>query len=310
MIENSVIIGDALAVLAAMPSDSVRCCMTSPPYWGLRNYGVDGQIGLEKTPEEYVSKVVRIFREVRRVLTPDGTLWLNLGDSYARDARKGQHKPGDSGKASYVYDRGGGRASAMRDLKACKLKPKDLIGIPWMIAFALRLDGWYLRADIIWSKPNVMPESVTDRPTKSHEYLFLLSKSEKYFYDIDAVREPFVGQNEHDRTGGKYAAPGQTEHSSRADGTRGSYKTAGRNRRTVWTINTKPYKGAHFATFPAELPNICILAGSEPGDLILDPFAGSGTTCSVAKLLGRRFVGIELNSEYAALADKRIAEGK
>jgi DNA modification methylase len=256
-----------------------------------------------------VTKLVTIFREVRRVLKPDGTLWLNLGDSYARDARKGQHKPGDMGKQSHVYDRGGGGASAMMDFEACRLKPKDLIGIPWTVAFALRADGWYLRSDIIWSKPNVMPESVTDRPTKSHEYLFLLSKSERYFYDAAAIVEPFVGKNEHDRTGGSYAPPGQTAHSSRTNGSRGSHRLVGRNRRTVWTINTKPYKGAHFATFPAELPRICILAGTEPGDVVLDPFAGSGTTCAVAKSLGRRFVGIELNADYVALAEKRIADG-
>ena len=305
---NTLLIGDALAVLKAIPDESVQCCVTSPPYWGLRDYGVAGQLGLEKTPELYVGKLVEVFRQVRRALKKDGTLWVNLGDSYARDARKGQHKPGDTGKQARVYNNGGGRASAMMDLGKGIYKPKDLIGIPWMVAFALRADGWYLRSDIIWHKPNVTPESVQDRPTKAHEYVFLLSKSEDYFYDIDAVREPFVGKNEHDRTGGKYSAPVQTEHSSRKNGSRGGYTASGRNRRTVWSINTKSFKGAHFATFPTELPRVCIAAGSATGDLILDPFAGSGTTCAVAKAMGRRFLGIELNADYAPLFNKRIAE--
>lgn len=307
--------GDALTVLRTLPSASVQCCVTSPPYWGLRDYGVEGQLGLEKTPDAYVERLVGIFAEVRRVLRTDGTCWVNLGDSYARDARKGQHKPGDSGKQAGVYDRGSGRASATMDFTTSGFKPKDLIGIPWMVAFSLRKEGWYLRSDIVWAKPNVMPESVTDRPTKAHEYVFLLSKSERYFYDADAIREPHTMKPQ------RRISPieERPKHGGRQAHTEAGYRTRaalgfdghplGRNARTVWSINTKAYKGAHFAVFPEELPRRCISAGSRPGDVVLDPFAGSGTTGAVAKQLGREFIGIELNADYVALAEARLAVG-
>jgi DNA modification methylase len=316
--------GDALTVLRTLPAASVQCCVTSPPYWGLRDYGVEGQLGLEKTPDAYVERLVGIFAEVRRVLRTDGTCWVNLGDSYARDARKGQHKPGDSGKQAGVYDRGGGRARATMDFTTSGFKPKDLIGIPWMVAFSLRKEGWYLRSDIVWAKPNVMPESVTDRPTKAHEYVFLLSKSERYFYDADAIREPHASSYSRDAIakagqigGARPVGNNFSKESRRKDGATTPRTRAeraallnplGRNARSVWTIHTKPYRGAHFAVFPEELPRRCISAGSRPGDVVLDPFAGSGTTCAVAKSLGRNFLGIELNETYTALAEKRIAE--
>jgi site-specific DNA-methyltransferase (cytosine-N4-specific) len=273
--EDMVLIGDALTVLKTLPNESVQCCVTSPPYWGLRDYGVAGQLGREKTPAEYVANLVTIFREVRRVMDATGTLWINLGDSYSNIGKWGGRT---SGKHAKHLHGGHQTSSGAHGGKIPGLKPKDLIGIPWMVAFALRADGWYLRSDIIWHKPNVMPESVQDRPTKAHEYVFLLSKSEDYFYDAAAISEP------------------------RADG------AGKRNKRTVWAINTKAFKGAHFATFPTELPQVCIAAGSAARDLILDPFAGSGATCAVAKAMGRRFLGIELNADYAPLFDKRIAE--
>ena len=268
-VKNQLLIGDALTVLRTLPDASVQMCVTSPPYWGLRDYGIEGQLGTEATLSEYVSRLVAIFGEVRRTLCDDGTCWINLGDT---------------------------------------LINKELAGAPWRTAFAIQNDGWRLRSEIVWEKPNTMPESVTDRPTRAHEYIFLLTKNPRYFYDADAIREPFVGKNEHDRTGGKYSPPGQTAHSSRLNGSRGGYKPEGRNARTVWAINTKSYKGAHFAVFPEELPRRCILAGSRPGDTVLDPFAGSGTTCAVAKSLGRDFIGIELNADYKVLAEKRISE--
>ncbi len=302
-----IIEGDALEVLRTLPDESVHCCITSPPYWGLRDYGVSGQIGLEPTPEAYVSSILAVFQEVRRILRSDGTCWLNLGDSYARDAAKGQHKPGDAGKQGYVYDRGNGRASATLDLKSPGpgLKAKDLIGIPWHVAFALQADGWYLRSDIIWAKPNPLPESVTDRPTKSHEYLFLLTKAERYYYDAVAIAEPCGSFNGPTFTSGKTArakmhlAPiGQAERQEPTE----------RNKRSVWTIATLPFPEAHFATFPPALIEPCVLAGSPPEGVILDPFAGSGTTGLVALRHGRSFIGIELNPEYAAMARNRITK--
>jgi DNA modification methylase len=272
---------------------------------------VDRQLGSESTPDEYAGKLVEVFSEVRRVLKEDGTFWLNLGDSYCNTDKWGGGGP-NTGKQTVAADGSVPSWDAVRQRKAPVegLKPKDLVGIPWTVAFALRKDGWWLRSEIIWAKPNVMPESVKDRPTKAHEQLFLLTKSDRYFYDVDAIREPFVGKNEHDRTGGKYAAPGQTPHSSRLDGSRGSYAPEGRNARTVWSITTKAYKGAHFATFPEELPRRCILAGSRAGDLVLDPFAGSGTTCAVARSLGRSYLGIELNPEYVELARQRLSRSE
>jgi DNA modification methylase len=297
----AILCGDALTVLSEMEDQSVNCCVTSPPYFGLRDYGEDGQLGLERTPEEYVANLVAVFREVHRVLRDDGTLWLNLGDSYNTAGRVGHG-------TRQGYKQGTNRASAT-GADHCRpsvdgLKEKDLIGIPWMVAFALRADGWYLRSDTIWSKPNPMPESVTDRPTKAHEYVFLMSKSQQYYYDAEAIKEPCVGQNAHDTTGPGYHAPGQSPNT----GSRGGNGTKTRNRRSVWTVATQPYKGAHFATFPEKLIEPCVLAGCPTNGTVLDPFAGSGTTGAVAKRLGRGFIGIELNPDYIGLCEERIAK--
>jgi DNA modification methylase len=405
--------GDSLTVLKTLPERSVDCVVTSPPYWGLRDYGTasweggdaacdhrrtsiwtrgnlanaaisdggnrkqsdrtdndrsipfgkvcgkcgatvrkDEQIGLEPTPAEYVAKLVAIFAEVRRVLRDDGTLWVNLGDSYARDAGKGQHKPGDTGKQNYIIGSAGSPPP-------CELPGKNLIGIPWRVAFALQADGWYLRSDIIWHKPNPMPESVTDRPTKAHEYIFLLSKSARYFYDIDAIREPMLwpeGPNSpdsiqsphgqgftrkaagwHQGTRVEGSAPRDKRssegfHDQRSarssEGFRGGNKRnrdlerygttrgktnvscshpKGRNKRSVWTLSTLPTADAHFATFPFELPEICIKAGSREGGIVLDPFAGAGTTGLACLKNGRRFIGIELKPDYVKLAARVAA---
>ena len=289
--KDSVMIGDALSLLKGVPAGFAQCCVTSPPYWGLRDYGVAGQLGREKTPDAYVTNIVVVFHEVRRVLASTGTLWLVLGDSYTSGGRSSRatDKKNPIREDNYRAPTPGG------------LKAKDLIGIPWMVAFALRADGWYLRSDIIWHKPNVTPESVTDRPTKAHEYLFLLSKSERYYYDSEAVREEAVGKTVHDLTGQGYFPPGQTPScGNRIDGKR--------NRRSVWTVSTAPFKDAHFATFPMALIEPCILAGSKVGDTVLDPFTGSGTTCALAKKLGRHYLGMELNANYAQLFNKRISE--
>lgn len=292
--------GDALEVLQTLPDKSIQCCVTSPPYWGLRDYGVDGQIGLEQTPEAYVNRLVEVFREVRRVLRNDGTLWLNLGDSYA----SGQG--GKQGQTTIM----GGRAVLSAKKRAPipdSLKPKDLVGIPWMVAFALRADGWYLRSDIIWSKPNAMPESVRDRPTKAHEYLFLITKSEKYYYDHEAIKEPAVSKRS---SGNGYKRPERVTHNNM--GERAQEKPwelqSSRQRRSVWTVNTKPFKGAHFAVFPPALIEPCILAGSKRGDIILDPFNGAATTGIVALQHGRNYIGIELSHEYVEMSKKRIRE--
>lgn len=266
-------------------SESVQCVVTSPPYWGLRDYGVPGQLGLERTPEEYVEKMVAVFREVRRVLRKDGTVWLNLGDSYAHsssgsDVRNVGGFQGEQIRANpKMADAYQTRKKDLPD----GLKPKDLVGIPWRVAFALQADGWWLRSDIVWAKPNPMPESIRDRPTRAHEYIFLLTKSERYYYDQDAIREPLADPEALARIAAQ-----------------------GANARTVWTIPTEPYPEAHFATFPTELARRCILAGTKEGDLVLDPFAGSGTTLLVADTLGRLSVGLELNPEYVALAEKRL----
>ncbi len=329
---NRIITGDALTVLRAMPSDSVDCCVTSPPYWGLRDYGVDGQLGLEPTPEAFVAAMVEVFREVRRVLKHQGTLWLNLGDSYATGGGRvgdcpgggvqGEKYRGDHGKDP--KSAGIGPQTQPNRMPIVGLKPKDLVGIPWRVAFALQADGWYLRSDIIWHKPNPMPESVTDRPTKSHEYLFLLAKSERYFYDHEAIKEDGIATNEHDATGPGYLAPGQSKQTGTRDKQRGhSRRHAGfnarwdgmtrleqcsvkRNKRDVWTIAPKPFMGAHFAVMPEAMVEPCILAGCPAGGLVLDPFAGSGTVGVVALRHGRQFVGIELNPEYARMAEARI----
>jgi DNA modification methylase len=290
-----VIIGDVRKELQHLEMASVRTCVTSPPYFGLRDYGHDGQIGLEQTPEEYVEQMVDVFRLVRNVLTDDGTLWLNLGDSY-----------NGSGGAGGDYNKNGLKEGQPkypgRNLDC--LKPKDLMGIPWRVAFALQADGWYLRSDIIWHKPNPMPESVTDRPTKSHEHLFLLTKSAKYYYDHEAIKEDGVIS-----AGTKYAKGSEERASQSGVNARPpEYKIADgkRNKRDVWTINTKPFRGAHFAVMPEALVEPCILAGSASGDTVLDPFTGSGTVGVVAKRHGRKFVGVELNPEYAEMAEQRI----
>jgi len=299
--------GDAIEVLKAMPEQSVHCCVTSPPYFGLRDYGVEGQIGLERTPEEYVDKLVQVFREVRRVLRDDGTLWLNLGDSYnGSGGAGGDYNPGGLKEGQPKYP---GR-------KVPGLKPKDLIGIPWMVALALRNDGWYLRSDIVWHKPNAMPESVTDRPTRAHEYIFLLSKSPKYYYDYEAIKEPAAYDGRKDtllKGSPKYekdVLPGQVGHSMAAKGherwkknERGEYV---RNKRSVWTVPTKPFPEAHFAVYPPALITPCILAGCPVGGTVLDPLAGSGTTLLVATQHHRKSIGIELNPEYIEIAKRRL----
>lgn len=348
--------GDALDQLRTLPDESVQCCVTSPPYWGLRDYGVDGQIGLEPTPEAYVARIIPIFREVRRVLRNDGTLWLNLGDTYAT-------KPHGSGssfdpKWPNARDRSEGFTSNRTNRPlTLGLKHKDLVGIPWLVAFALRADGWWLRSEIIWHKSNPMPESATDRPTKSHEQVFLLSKSSRYYYDLEAVREPCAGTAHARGTGVNPKAKWKTPDgwdTSKGKGGHGSYHREGRekgskgykphgknsrmnvdrdaahlrpksprqnpsfsaavselvekrNKRSVWRIATAPYRGAHFATFPPKLIEPCILAGSRVGDVVLDPFAGSGTTGQVAREHGRSAILIELNPSYIELINRRTS---
>lgn len=291
--------GDCLERLREMADESVQCCITSPPYFGLRDYGMDGQVGLEATPEAFVARLVDVFREVRRVLRADGTLWVNMGDSYL----SGRGNPGpNSDDGKNVARRGWTRP---QDWPIAGYKPKDLIGVPWMLAFALRGDGWYLRSDIIWAKPNPMPESVTDRPTSAHEHVFLLAKRPRYFYDADAIREP----SDHPHLTGRLQKINYADASAlRNDGDRIVERTADRNRRNVWQIATQPYAEAHFATFPAKLVEPCIFAGSGPADVVLDPFAGSGTTGVVALRHGRSFIGLELNPEYVALARRRICD--
>ncbi len=321
-------VGDALDVLRTLPDESVQCCVTSPPYWGLRDYGVDGQLGLESDPQDYVSTIVDVFAEVRRVLAGDGTLWLNMGDSYAcggNGARDPERWPKQS------------RAEGFRSTHAKKnsgLKPKDLVMMPARVALALQADGWWVRSDTIWHKPNPMPESVRDRPTRSHEYVFLLSKARRYFYDADAIAEPLVTSGQpntpdaikspHGQGFSRRAQKGKVPSGwdTRAGGHRekkGRYmrgnkerkhgvsdrdKNGTRNARSVWTISTTPYPGAHYATFPPELAERCILAGSRPGDTVLDPFGGSGTTAAVATGLGRNAIHIDLNPDLSLAIDR------
>lgn len=318
---NRVLIGDCRATLPTLPDQAFQCCVTSPPYWGLRDYGNAGQLGLEPTPDEYVANMVAVFREVRRVLADDGTLWLNLGDSYAMSTK------GSSGKGDKQVSNAGTLLADRRWRISDGLKAKDLVGIPWRVAFALQADGWYLRSDIIWHKPNPMPESVTDRPTKAHEYVFLLSKSERYFYDAKAIAEPCAvmpdpsaTMNNRD-TGRRKSDEGNNGRSQQAIGSEAERRdqvgsnfnnnprlrtATQRNARTVWTIATQPYSGAHFATMPPQLAQRCILAGSKVGDAVLDPFMGSGTTGMVAEQLGRRWLGCDLS--YEGLSAERTAQ--
>ena len=308
--------GDVFSVLPTIASGSVDCCVTSPPYWGLRDYGVDGQLGLEPTPEQYVGHMRMVFEQVRRVLKPEGTLWLNLGDSYAQ---------GGSGGASVKSRLRGGRGvgpkekvSLMQGRSIARsappgFKPKDLCGIPWRVAFALQNDGWYLRQDIIWHKPNPMPESVRDRCTKAHEYIFLFAKSQKYFFDIDAIKEPMKESSiARQRTGwsGERQRGMPETHSPHSMSHYGKEASGMRNKRSVWSVTTKPFKGAHFATFPPKLIEPCILAGCPEGGTVLDPFFGAGTVGVVAKKHGRNFIGIELNPEYVKIAENRLSTGK
>ena len=300
--------GDCIESMKAMPAQSVHTCVTSPPYFGLRDYGMDGQIGLEDTPDAFVSRLVEVFREVRRVLRDDGTLWLNLGDSYA-SYRDGKATPdttrGDS--TGTLVPKGSAKNRSASTFAGTSIKHKDLIGIPWRVAFALQADGWYLRQDIIWHKPNPMPESVRDRCTKAHEYVFLLSKSPRYYFDNETIKEPAA---ESSLARLSQATLDQQVVSARVPGkTNGNMKAVGgdmRNKRSVWTVTTKPFKGAHFATFPPDLIEPCILAGAPRGGVVLDPFGGSGTTAGVAIKNGRNAVLCELNPEYAALVPSRI----
>jgi len=334
--KNKILLGDSLEILKTLPDESVNCCVTSPPYWCLRDYGIDGQIGLEDTPEEYIEKIVVVFREVRRVLRKDGTLWLNMGDSYASGA---------SGRGDCALVGNHGRTSQKHsgERKPRKLpsgmKPKDLCGIPWMLAFALRADDWYLRQDLIWSKPNPMPESVKDRCTKSHEYIFLLSKSQRYYYDYKAIQEDAKSisnsipdgwmQSKGSYDVVEFSRRGRTEKSAFTRrkqynasqggggtsflGHSGNYDAEGNlignrraNKRSVWTVSTQPFRDAHFATFPEKLIEPCILAGCPPEGIVLDPFIGAGTTAIVARKLNRNFFGIELNPKYIEIAMNRL----
>lgn len=295
---NKIEFGDCREIMRrwAQEGVQVQTCVTSPPYYGLRDYGHEGQLGLEETPEEYIANMVEVFRCVRDILADDGTLWVNIGDSYSGSGK---------GPSKSLNQEHHNLENVHSKVVPYGCKPKDLIGIPWMLAFALRADGWYLRQDIIWNKPNPMPESVQDRCTKSHEYIFLLSKSQKYYYDQDSIKEP-VKQDwgTRDRTNGKYhnEGTGLNPHG----GLEKSYEFA--NKRSVWTVNTKPYEGAHFAVFPSDLIEPCILAGAPVGGIVLDPFMGSGTTAQVAQALNRQYLGCELNENYKSLQQKRLRQ--
>jgi DNA modification methylase len=307
MTESKIIQGDCLSVLKTMESSTVNCCVTSPPYYGLRDYGMSGQLGLEPTPEEYVANLVSVFRECKRILREDGTLWVNIGDSYHHTQSNNGGYSEKSTLAGFSRPDTKGRianetGNTVR-LNMDGLKPKDLIGIPWMLAFALRADGWYLRQDIIWSKPNPMPESVSDRCTKSHEYIFLLSKSSRYYFNSESIKEkasPDTSVRDRDNTK-LNNCPGRTKM--------GGLKVNDyefRNKRSVWTIATQPCKESHFATFPKELIRPCIKAGCPVDGIVIDPFLGSGTTACVCIEENRKYLGIELNPEYIKIAQKRI----
>jgi DNA modification methylase len=325
---NKIYLDDCLNGLKKLPDNFVNTCVTSPPYWGLRDYGVEGQLGLESNPEEYVEKITQIFNEVKRVLKEDGTLWLNLGDTYNANYRGGGKE-----NASKIQKGNKGTVDFMNtERNKIDLRPKNLVGIPWRVAFALQENKWYLRSDIIWHKPNCMPESVQDRPTKSHEYIFLLSKSEQYYYDIDAIREP------HKKSTKKRAMRGVSKENKYAKGRerpngvhpntmsqprqhlgykdmdkkikegKTTLNPKGRNKRTVWKVSNKPLKEAHFAAFPPDLIEPCILAGAPEGGIVLDPFMGAGTTALVAYKNNRKFIGFELNQKYINIAYKRLGK--
>lgn len=309
---NKIEFGDCRETMRRWANEGVKAqtCVTSPPYYGLRDYGHDGQIGLEETPEEYIKAMVEVFRCVRDVLADDGTLWLNIGDSYYN------YRPG-KGQALVQQtvannDQDLPQVCARRGNKLEGLKEKDLIGIPWMLAFALRADGWYLRQDIIWHKPNPMPESVQDRCTKAHEYIFLMSKSQKYYYDHESIKEESVDfdatKKRYEKNFNAFNGGLETGAISRNNPTAKLEFDGNRNKRSVWTVNTKPYAGAHFAVFPQELIEPCIMAGAAPGQVVLDPFMGSGTTAQVAQHLGRQYLGCELNEEYKTLQEKRLRQ--
>ena len=301
MIHNKIIYGDCRQSLKELHAQNVKVqmCVTSPPYYGLRNYGDESnQIGQEDTPEKYIEQMVNVFDDVKNILHDDGVLFLNIGDSYYN------YRPGKAYVKQTLSKTNQDlpTVSPKRSNKLTNYKEKDLIGIPWMLAFALRSAGWYLRQDIIWHKPNPMPESVRDRCTKSHEYLFLLSKNKRYYFDNESIKEPAKDWGTRDRTNGKYhnKGTGLAPHS----GLTKSYPT--KNKRSVWSITNKPYKGSHFATFPPDLVEPCVLSGSRVSDTILDPFMGSGTTAMVAKSLGRYYIGCELHDNYSKLIDERI----
>lgn len=328
MPKATVLCGDAIDVLRNLPPESVNCCITSPPYYLLRDYGVESQIGLEASPEEYIHNLVCVFREVRRVLRNDGTLWVNIGDSYCGSGKGAANYPDNAA----LHKQGTNAGAVQRPLpKTAGAKPKDILGIPWKLAFALRDDGWYLRQDIIWYKPNCMPESVKDRCTKSHEYIFLLSKNKQYYFDADSIREPAVGFDNSApagsagtlrpnsrrrkgnaktfRGGGAYTGSRAYQNDRRVvrDSHGNAENSTGlRNKRDVWIVPTRGYSGVHYATFPIDLIEPCVIAGSPFGGTVIDPFVGSGTTGIVAIANGRNFVGIDINAEYCEMSRERI----
>lgn len=314
MDQHRILVGDCIDMMRTLPDQSVHTCITSPPYFGLRDYGVDGQIGLEASPREFIDRLVAVFREVRRVLRDDGTAWVNMGDSYA--GSWGAHGRDDMGLGGQSLSARQVAASARRLKKPNHhgFKPKDLLGLPWRLAIALQDDGWYLRQDIIWHKPNPMPESIKDRCTKAHEYVFLLSKGPRYYFDQAAIREPASAQAAPESASRRNSFARQTKYTEGEHGQTGQHRETRadvlydetRNKRSVWTVATASFKGAHFATFPPDLIRPCVLAGAPRGGLVLDPFGGAGTTALVAMQEGRRSVICELNPEYAALARRRL----
>jgi DNA modification methylase len=305
---NEIIQTDCLKGLQSLPDACVQCCITSPPYWKLRDYGVTGQLGMEDSPEEYVQKLVEIFSQVKRVLKPGGILWLNIGDGYWGSGKGGKDPNYRKGHTAFgkVIDKS--KLGIPVTGKHPEIKNKDLMGIPWMLALALRKSGWYLRQDIIWHKPNGMPEPVKDRCTQAHEYIFLLTKNRKYYFDAKAISTEIQGKTLHDRSSRPSKKALQSPLMNNIKNGGGPYLSA--NRRSVWTITTKAFKGNHPAVFPPEIPERCIKAGSKEGDIILDPFMGAGTTAIMAKRLGRNFIGFELNPDYIALANERLKSNR